>query len=174
MSPTSEPRSSRRRSTRWAVAWRCRRSALERVGSFDDRMLNYYDDVDYGVRLWRAGYRVVVAADAWIDHRFGGAGADSSTSSCSASAIECGSCSSTRPRGRSRAGRHASCSRRRGPTRRRALEAEGDGVERAPSAERARESPAPAASPARPGAPRRSILGRRFPGGCAVAAEAAP
>ncbi|HST34297.1 MAG TPA: glycosyltransferase family 2 protein [Solirubrobacteraceae bacterium] len=45
-----------------------RREALERVGPFDDRMLNYYDDVDYGVRLWRAGFRVAVAADAWIDH----------------------------------------------------------------------------------------------------------
>jgi GT2 family glycosyltransferase len=54
-----------------------RRSALERVGPFDDRMLNYYDDVDYGVRLWRAGYRVVVARDAWIDHDFGQSGADS-------------------------------------------------------------------------------------------------
>jgi GT2 family glycosyltransferase len=54
-----------------------RRSALERVGPFDDRMLNYYDDVDYGTRLWRAGYRVLVAPDAWIDHGFGGAGGDS-------------------------------------------------------------------------------------------------
>jgi GT2 family glycosyltransferase len=45
-----------------------RREALQRVGPFDDRMLNYYDDVDYGTRLWRAGYRVVVAPDAWIDH----------------------------------------------------------------------------------------------------------
>jgi GT2 family glycosyltransferase len=45
-----------------------RREALERVGPFDDRMLNYYDDVDYGIRLWRAGYQVAVAADAWIDH----------------------------------------------------------------------------------------------------------
>jgi GT2 family glycosyltransferase len=45
-----------------------RREAFERVGPFDDRMLNYYDDVDYGVRLWRAGYKVAVAADAWIDH----------------------------------------------------------------------------------------------------------
>ncbi len=51
-----------------------RREALERVGPFDDRMLNYYDDVDYGVRLWRAGYRVVVAGDAWIDHGFGQGG----------------------------------------------------------------------------------------------------
>ncbi len=48
-----------------------RRSALERVGPFDDRMLNYYDDVDYGTRLWRAGYRVVVAPAAWVDHSFG-------------------------------------------------------------------------------------------------------
>lgn len=48
-----------------------RRSAVDRVGPFDDTMLNYYDDVDYGVRLWRAGYRVVVAHDAWIDHGFG-------------------------------------------------------------------------------------------------------
>jgi GT2 family glycosyltransferase len=54
-----------------------RRSAVERVGPFDDRMLNYYDDVDYGVRLWRAGYRVAVAADAWIDHGFGQARGDS-------------------------------------------------------------------------------------------------
>ena len=45
-----------------------RREALACVGRFDDRMLNYYDDVDYGVRLWRAGYRLVVAGDAWIDH----------------------------------------------------------------------------------------------------------
>ncbi len=52
-----------------------RREALERVGEFDDRMLNYYDDVDYGVRLWRAGYRVCVASDAWIDHAAGDVGA---------------------------------------------------------------------------------------------------
>ncbi|MGA2320241.1 MAG: glycosyltransferase family 2 protein [Solirubrobacteraceae bacterium] len=55
-----------------------RRSVIERVGPFDDRMLNYYDDVDYGMRLWRAGYRVVVAPDAWIDHGFGRADGDSS------------------------------------------------------------------------------------------------
>jgi len=54
-----------------------RREALQRVGPFDDRMLNYYDDVDYGTRLWRAGYRVAVAPDAWIDHGFGAARGDS-------------------------------------------------------------------------------------------------
>ena len=53
-----------------------RRKAIDDVGPFDDRMLNYYDDVNYGVRLWRAGHRVVVAPDAWIDHGVG-VGADS-------------------------------------------------------------------------------------------------
>ncbi len=53
-----------------------RRSAAERVGRFDDRMLNYYDDVDYGVRLWRAGLRVAVAPNAWIDHDFSPSGGD--------------------------------------------------------------------------------------------------
>jgi GT2 family glycosyltransferase len=47
-----------------------RRSAIERVGPFDHHIVNYYDDVDYGIRLWRAGYRVAVAADAWIDHDY--------------------------------------------------------------------------------------------------------
>jgi GT2 family glycosyltransferase len=54
-----------------------RREAIERVGPFDDRMLNYYDDVDYGARLWRAGYRLKVAAGAWIDHGFGASAGDS-------------------------------------------------------------------------------------------------
>jgi GT2 family glycosyltransferase len=53
-----------------------RRSAVEHVGPFDDRMLNYYDDVDYGVRLWRAGFRIVVARNAWIDHDFSLTGDD--------------------------------------------------------------------------------------------------
>jgi GT2 family glycosyltransferase len=54
-----------------------RKAAVERVGPFDDHMLNYYDDVDYGIRIWRAGYRVVVADDAWVDHGFGHSGGDS-------------------------------------------------------------------------------------------------
>jgi GT2 family glycosyltransferase len=53
-----------------------RRTVVDAVGPFDDRMLNYYDDVDYGERVWRAGHRVVVAPEAWIDHGVG-VGADS-------------------------------------------------------------------------------------------------
>ncbi|HEV7528633.1 MAG TPA: glycosyltransferase family A protein [Solirubrobacteraceae bacterium] len=54
-----------------------RREALVSVGPFDDRVLNYYDDVDYGVRLWRAGYKVAIASDAWIDHGSDASGGDS-------------------------------------------------------------------------------------------------
>ncbi|HEY2180651.1 MAG TPA: glycosyltransferase [Solirubrobacteraceae bacterium] len=49
-----------------------RRDTIERVGPFDDRMVNYYDDVDYGTRVWRAGYRLTVAPDAWIEHGVAG------------------------------------------------------------------------------------------------------
>lgn len=52
-----------------------RREVLQRFGPFDDRMLNYYDDVDYGTGVWRSGYRVLVAPDAWVDH--GAVGIDS-------------------------------------------------------------------------------------------------
>lgn len=51
-----------------------RREALAAVGPFDDRMFNYYDDVDFGVRIWRAGWRIVVAKSARIDHGFGHSG----------------------------------------------------------------------------------------------------
>ena len=54
-----------------------RRSTIERVGRFDESIRNYYDDVDYGVRVWRAGLRLTVAEDAWVDHGWaGGTGSD--------------------------------------------------------------------------------------------------
>jgi GT2 family glycosyltransferase len=48
------------------------RVAAERVGAFDGRLTDSYAEVDYGIRLWRAGYRVAVASGAWIDHGFFG------------------------------------------------------------------------------------------------------
>ncbi len=44
------------------------RNLLDRMGPLDERLPNYYDDAELGVRLWRMGYRVVVAPRAWIDH----------------------------------------------------------------------------------------------------------
>lgn len=47
-----------------------RRSTAEEIGEFDEHIFNYYDDVDYGIRVWRAGYRIVLAKEAWVDHDF--------------------------------------------------------------------------------------------------------
>src|SRR5207253_1937237 len=54
-----------------------RRACVERTGGFDERIVNYYDDVDMGIRVWRAGYRLAVASDAWVDHAFAPEGRDS-------------------------------------------------------------------------------------------------
>lgn len=48
-----------------------RREALEEIGGFDETFTYRYDDVDAGIRLWRAGWRVAVAPGAVIDHGYG-------------------------------------------------------------------------------------------------------
>lgn len=47
-----------------------RRSAFEQVGGFDERALTAVggEDVDIGVRARRAGYRIVTAPEAWVEH----------------------------------------------------------------------------------------------------------
>lgn len=45
-----------------------RRNVLEKIGPLDRRLFNYYDDVELGIRIWRSGFRVVVAPNAWIDY----------------------------------------------------------------------------------------------------------
>lgn len=45
-----------------------RRGLLDQMGPLDERLPNYYDDAELGVRIWRMGYRVVVAPRAWVDH----------------------------------------------------------------------------------------------------------
>ena len=47
-----------------------RRKLLGQVFPLDDRIFNYYDDVELGIRVWNAGARVVLAPGAWIDHEF--------------------------------------------------------------------------------------------------------
>ena len=47
-----------------------RRAVLDRIGPFDSSLFNYYDDVDAGIRTWRAGYKVVVAKESRVDHGF--------------------------------------------------------------------------------------------------------
>lgn len=47
-----------------------RRAVLDRIGPFDSSLFNYYDDVDVGIRTWKAGYKIVVAKDSEVDHGF--------------------------------------------------------------------------------------------------------
>jgi GT2 family glycosyltransferase len=48
-----------------------RRDVLDRIGPLDEKLFNYYDDTELGIRAWKSGYEVAVAPDAWIDHGFG-------------------------------------------------------------------------------------------------------
>jgi GT2 family glycosyltransferase len=50
-----------------------RGEVLRKIGPLDRHLLNYYDDFELGVRVWQAGYKVVLAPNAWIDHGFGSA-----------------------------------------------------------------------------------------------------
>jgi N-acetylglucosaminyl-diphospho-decaprenol L-rhamnosyltransferase len=45
-----------------------RRSAFEQLGGFDDRYFMYFEDVDLGYRLGRAGYRNVYEPAAVVEH----------------------------------------------------------------------------------------------------------
>lgn len=47
-----------------------RRSVLDKIGLWDESLLNYYDDTELGFRVWKIGYRVVVAPGALIYHEF--------------------------------------------------------------------------------------------------------
>lgn len=49
-----------------------RRAAFERVGGFDPGYFLYFEDVDLGLRLRRAGYRLAVVEDARACHLGGG------------------------------------------------------------------------------------------------------
>ena len=141
-----------------------RRSAVERVGPFDDRMLNYYDDVDYGMRLWRAGYRVIVAEEAWVDHDFGHSGGSSTRKQllCERHRMRVVLKHASLPSlgrwalheaARNRGSRHVS------PL----SEAQGDRMERRVICRVCSEPPAPARGSSGPGSPDRSFLGRRLP-----------
>jgi len=41
-----------------------RRAVLSAIGPFDEKLFNYYDDTEMGIRVWKSGYEVVVAPDA--------------------------------------------------------------------------------------------------------------
>jgi GT2 family glycosyltransferase len=63
-----------------------KRSVIERIGVFDPRFYAYLADIDYGVRLRRAGFRHVIARDAWLHHE--GAGTARETAAAGGQSFE--------------------------------------------------------------------------------------
>jgi hypothetical protein len=49
-----------------------KRSVLDKIGVFDPRYYGYFGDVDFGLRLQRAGFRMVCAKGAWLLHEGAG------------------------------------------------------------------------------------------------------
>ncbi len=45
-----------------------RRSAIEKVGLFDERFFLYFSDTDWCMRFWKSGYRVAYHSDAILIH----------------------------------------------------------------------------------------------------------
>lgn len=56
-----------------------RRAALAAIGPLDEAIVNYYDDVELGIRLWARGWRVAVCGSAWVDHSGAGGAVDAPT-----------------------------------------------------------------------------------------------
>jgi GT2 family glycosyltransferase len=47
-----------------------RKDVLDRLGPLDEKLFNYYDDTELGIRAWKSGFEVAVAPEAWVDHGF--------------------------------------------------------------------------------------------------------
>ena len=49
-----------------------KRSILDRIGGFDPQFFGYYSDFDFGLRAQRAGFQLVCALGAWLQHEGAG------------------------------------------------------------------------------------------------------
>jgi GT2 family glycosyltransferase len=47
-----------------------RKSVMDKIGPLDAALFNYFDDVELGIRVWKSGFRVLLAPDAWVNHDF--------------------------------------------------------------------------------------------------------
>ena len=45
-----------------------RREVIDKIGVFDTRFFGFWSDIDYGIRVQRAGWRHGIAAGAWLYH----------------------------------------------------------------------------------------------------------
>ena len=46
-----------------------KREVLKYTGFFDSILFYYYEDLDFGISVWRSGYRIVVAKEAIVYHK---------------------------------------------------------------------------------------------------------
>ena len=51
-----------------------RKAIIDEIGLFDSRYFMYYEDLDFGVRSWLAGYKVLCTPDAIVYHRMRASG----------------------------------------------------------------------------------------------------
>ena len=57
-----------------------RRAVIDRIGVFDTGFYGFWADIDYGVRLHRAGFRHAIARGAWLHHEGNGAAKEAALS----------------------------------------------------------------------------------------------
>jgi hypothetical protein len=57
-----------------------RRAVIDRIGVFDTGFYGFWADIDYGVRLYRAGFRHAIARGAWLHHEGNGAAKEAALS----------------------------------------------------------------------------------------------
>ena len=50
-----------------------KREVFDRIGVFDSRYFGYFGDIDFGLRVQRAGFKMVCAKGAWLWHEGAGA-----------------------------------------------------------------------------------------------------
>jgi GT2 family glycosyltransferase len=58
-----------------------KREVFDKIGVFDPRYFGYFGDIDFGIRLQRAGFKMVCAKGAWLWHEGAGAYKDQARSS---------------------------------------------------------------------------------------------
>ena len=51
-----------------------RKAVIDKIGLFDSRYFMYYEDLDFGIRSWLAGYKVLYTPDAIVYHRMRASG----------------------------------------------------------------------------------------------------
>lgn len=52
--------------------WMAKREVIEKVGLFDENFVHAFDDADYWVRVYKAGYKILMNRKVQVQHKSGG------------------------------------------------------------------------------------------------------